>query len=115
MMRWSRNLTFKTITFGGGVDEAPVPGDFDGDGRADLALFKASSAEWRIRYSSDGRVASGAFGEPGDVPVPLDYDGDGLTDLVTYGPASGRWHVAPSRVGAPFSVVFGGPPTLPQN
>ena len=92
-----------------------MTGDFDGDGRADLATFQSASATWRIRYSSDGRVVSGGFGAAGDQAVPFDYDGDGKTDIVVYGPSSGLWQIAPSSIGAPFTVAFGGGPLMPQN
>ena len=37
----------------GGADSVPVPGDYDGDGRADLAI-KTSDNLWKIDYASNG-------------------------------------------------------------
>jgi len=49
----------------------PVPGDYDGDGRADLALFRPSSGDWFILQSSPNFTMSAnhQLGMPGDIPV----------------------------------------------
>ena len=33
---------------------APMPADFDGDGKADPAVCKAATGEWRVRLSGSG-------------------------------------------------------------
>ena len=73
----------------------PMPGDYDGDGRADYALycnFDGQPAEWEIEYSSGG-FANPSFGVRGDKAVPADYDGDGKTDVAVFRPATGTWFV----------------------
>src|SRR5262249_30987229 len=53
--------------------------DFDGDGKADIAVFSNTTGEWLVRRSKDGGPEQVSWGAPtlGDVPVPGDYDGDG--------------------------------------
>jgi hypothetical protein len=58
----------------------PVQGDFDGDDRADLTLFRKSTGTfWTIR-SSDWAAIPVQWGQNSDFTVPADYDGDGKTD-----------------------------------
>ncbi len=58
-----------------------TPGDFDGDGLCDLAVWRTSTATFLIIQSSNGVTRSVALGQPGDqASVIADYDGDGKTD-----------------------------------
>jgi hypothetical protein len=45
--------------------------DFDFDGAADLALFRAGDGRWRLRLSASGFLETRefAFGRPEDEPV----------------------------------------------
>ncbi len=62
-------------------NDVTVSGDFDGDGRADLAVYRWSTAEWWWKRSSDGQTNVVRFGVPQtDFPALADYDGDGKTD-----------------------------------
>ena len=86
-----------------------VAGDFDGDGRADLATYRHSPSEWRI-WASGSNFTSPAvrvWGVTGDRPVPADYDGDRVTDFAVYRPSTGTWHVALSGTQTPLSVHWG--------
>ena len=71
----------------------PVPRDYDGDGRADLAV-KTSGGGWVIDYAANGfgsaDAAFGGWGSAGSVPVPADYDGDGKADLSVKN-SNGEW------------------------
>jgi putative transposon-encoded protein len=84
-------------------------GDLDGDRRADLTLFRPSTAEW-LTITSTSRFTEQAivkFGLPGDVPVPGDYLGFGREQRATYRPTDGSWRIA----GSPFGpIVWGGMP-----
>jgi hypothetical protein len=75
-----------------------VPGDYDGDGRADLGLFRPSTGIWYILKSTSNFTAysSTSFGLSSDIPVPGDYDGDGKTDLALYRASTGTWYLMQS-------------------
>jgi len=86
------------VTWGLGTD-VPVPGDYDGDGKADLALYRPATATWFVWPSSGGTGWTIGFGIAGDTPVPRDYDGDVRMDIAVYRPSTGMWFVLTSSSG----------------
>ncbi len=102
--------------FGNADTDYPSPGDYDGDGLDDLALFRAGTAGAQsfffILRSSDSTVQTVAFGLGGDVVSARDYDGDGRTDPATFrrGAAAGQqavWWIRRSTTGTDLVVPFG--------
>jgi hypothetical protein len=93
------------------LDDEPVPSDYDGDDRMDLAVYRRSTGEWLIRRSTDAGLTLVAWGAPvlGDVPVPGDYDADGATDVAVYRTTTGEWFVRRSSDGALTLVPWGAP------
>ena len=81
--------------------------DFDGDGLADISIFRPSNGQWWYQQSSDNNVRAITFGVSTDKPVPADYDGDGKTDIAIFRPATGEWFVLRSSNNSYFSVPFG--------
>jgi len=65
-----------------------VPGDYGGDGTADLAVFRPSNGLWKIRA-----LTCFYFGTSADLPVPQDYDGDGTWDAAYFRSLVGLWKV----------------------
>ena len=98
------------------VDYVAVPGDFDGDGRLDLATYRRSSSEWRIWTSGSSFVTPTVmvWGEAGDRPMPADYNGDRVTDLGVYRPSTGTWHLWLSGTQTPLSLQWGGVDDVPS-
>ena len=65
-----------------------LAGDFNGDGRDELALFK--DGEWLLDINGNGVWDQSdlwaKLGDKGDLPVVGDWDGDGKDDIGIFGP-----------------------------
>jgi hypothetical protein len=82
-----------------------VAGDFDGDGRNDLAIYR--NGQWWIFRSLAGTASVIALGVSTDIPAPADYDGDGTTDVGVFRPSTGDWYVLRSSNGSLFGPHWG--------
>jgi hypothetical protein len=72
----------------GSQGDTPVPADYNGDGRDDVAVFQPSSRTWHISGQT-----SFVFGNSGDIPVVADYNGDGRDDVAVYQPSTSTWFI----------------------
>jgi hypothetical protein len=93
------------------MGDLPVPGDYDGDGRGDIGVYRTTTGEWFIYRSSDGGLTQVGWGWPGgeDLPVPGDYDADGRTDIGVYRGTTGEWFIYRSSDGGLTQVGWGWP------
>jgi subtilisin-like proprotein convertase family protein len=102
----SSTVTALGITFGANTD-IPVPADFTGDGKADVAFFRPSTSEWFVLRSEDMTFFAFPFGANGDVPVTGDFDGDDVADPAVYRPSEGTWYILRSSDSGVSAVLFG--------
>jgi len=52
-----------------GLGDTPVPGDYDGDGKVDAAIWRGNTGVWIIPLSSNGSYLFKAWGASGDQPL----------------------------------------------
>ena len=78
--------------------------DFDGDGRADLSIFR-NGVWWISNSGTSGSFSSVQFGLATDKITPADFDGDGKTDLAVY--RGGVWYIIQSQTGTVRIINWG--------
>jgi hypothetical protein len=100
----------------GTPDDVPVPADYDGDGRRDIAVWRPSDGLWQIKTSGTGygETVTVQWGNSGEVPLTGDYDGDGRADLALWRPAAGAWSIRLSHVDYGSSHVLERPAASAQ-
>ncbi len=73
----------------GTVGDIPVSADYNRDGKADIAVFRASSHIWHV-----SGIGNFLFGDVGDIPVVADYNGDGKADIAVFRASNHTWYVS---------------------
>lgn len=109
----SSTSTFRIEQFAGSDDDPSVVGDWDNDGKADLAVYRkgqqpGDQSFFFIRGSSQGPITI-QWGIAGDEPLRGDFDGDGKMDAAVYRASDNVWYIRRSSNGQPRYVYSGGP------
>jgi len=105
------DLNFTLVRYEGGTAAAKTPFDFDGDGRADISVYRTNT--WYIQRSQAGFTGT-QWGASGDLIAPADYDGDGKTDYAVFRPTTGYWYILQSSNNQFVAVYFGTNGDLPR-
>jgi hypothetical protein len=76
-----------------GAECIPVPGDYDGDGRMEIAVYHRPSNQWFVKGHPGDNLGQYGWGGSESFPIPGDYDGDGIVKRGFYRPAENRWFI----------------------
>jgi hypothetical protein len=99
---------------------SPIPWDFNGDGKTDIAGWNQGARAWHVALSTGKSFDSSSgywitqFGGPG-LMLTGDFNGDGKTDIAGWNQGARAWHVALSTghsfdsSGGYWITQFGGP------
>ncbi len=95
---------FPLTTRWGVAGDRIVSGDFDGNAKTDIAIFRPTDGSWHIIPSNVQNAINTArrgflWGLSGDIPQPADYDGDKITDVGVFRPSTGTWYLSNSNNG----------------
>jgi hypothetical protein len=116
-----------SVNFGGQPGDLPVTGNWDGDGRTDIGVFRNGTFHLAVLKFFGGHtflqeLPPIPFGQAGDLPIAGDWNGDGKDDVGVFRPgATGRFLVrqpllilpGPQTFVFTFSFDFGTAGDLP--
>ena len=96
--------------------DRPIVGDWDGDGKADVGVYRNTPTVGVGYLKTATRAVAQSFGRPGFVPFVGDFDGNGTSQLGVKGIGSSTWAlrsasgraVAVSGLGAAADIPVAG-------
>lgn len=86
--------------------------DFDGDGRADISVFRPATGAWYVQTSQSNAMLAHQFGLSSDKLAPADFDGDRRTDIAVF--RDGNWYLLKSSNNSFHAVQFGAGGDVPR-
>ena len=91
----------------GPANVVPFQGDFDGDGKNDLAYYQPSTATWRVDDSLRGISSFSQGTANSSIPVTGYFDANGPAEMATFTIVNGQgvWSIASAI--SPRTVTFG--------
>ena len=86
-----------------------APGDFDGDGKTDVAIYDQTAAVFYVSESGGKSIAL-PYGNPAHVNIPVagDFDGDGKADFAIFDQTAAVFYVSESG-GRSIALPYGNP------
>ena len=87
--------------------------DFDGDGRADISVFRPNGGFWYV-LRSQAAFLGAQWGASGDILAPADYDADGRTDFAVFRRGDGIWYILNSSNNQFVAYRFGSQNDVPR-
>jgi Peptidase family M23 len=111
VFRERRSATTNAKVLLGRPTDSPLTGDWNGDGRTDLGVYRTQSRRF-VLATAGGTTHPVRFGRRGDLAVTGDWDGDGRTDIGVFRPATATFKLLHAD-GTVSSQTFGSTSSLP--
>ena len=77
------------LTTFGGPNDIPVPANYNGTGKAVVAVYRPTTGQWFFQGQSQPLTFTTY--KSGDIPIPGNYDNTGKDEPAIYRPSAGQW------------------------